>query len=163
MNFQPPPRHGVHTFRRTALLALATRPRALFTGDARSKQCGSGPLKPALDARLHPVACGRLLAQADQGVALRVCRIAATPSGAPPSPADGAGSVEGAPDGAYMDVSGQWGAVREVGEGGAVLVRPDGHVAWRCHGGRGAAAAATELRTAVAATLCLPSLDAAPQ
>jgi len=30
-----------------------------------------------------------------------------------------------------VDVDGQWAAVREIGDGGAVLVRPDGHVAWR--------------------------------
>ncbi|KAK9846335.1 hypothetical protein WJX81_001811 [Elliptochloris bilobata] len=30
-----------------------------------------------------------------------------------------------------VDASGRWAALREVSEGGAILVRPDGHVAWR--------------------------------
>jgi 2,4-dichlorophenol 6-monooxygenase len=34
-------------------------------------------------------------------------------------------------DGDYRDLDGLWSRVREVGEGGAVLVRPDNHVAWR--------------------------------
>jgi putative polyketide hydroxylase len=33
--------------------------------------------------------------------------------------------------GDYADVDGSWGRLYGVGEGGAVLVRPDGHVAWR--------------------------------
>ncbi|WP_020673277.1 FAD-dependent monooxygenase [Amycolatopsis nigrescens] len=31
----------------------------------------------------------------------------------------------------YQDAEGGWSAVKEVGDGGAVLVRPDNHVAWR--------------------------------
>lgn len=34
--------------------------------------------------------------------------------------------------GDYRDIEEQWASVREVGAAGAVLVRPDGHVAWRC-------------------------------
>lgn len=34
--------------------------------------------------------------------------------------------------GDYQDVDGLWAGLREVSTGGAVLVRPDGHVAWRC-------------------------------
>jgi 2,4-dichlorophenol 6-monooxygenase len=34
--------------------------------------------------------------------------------------------------GPYRDSQGAWGALRGVGPGGAVLVRPDAHVAWRC-------------------------------
>lgn len=37
------------------------------------------------------------------------------------------------PDGDYQDPKGEWALAREVGEGGAVLVRPDRHVAWRTH------------------------------
>ena len=33
--------------------------------------------------------------------------------------------------GDYRDVAGAWAKLRQVGAGGAVLVRPDGHVAWR--------------------------------
>lgn len=31
----------------------------------------------------------------------------------------------------YQDVEGAWARLRQVGAGGAVLVRPDAHVAWR--------------------------------
>ncbi|SHN18404.1 FAD-dependent monooxygenase [Actinacidiphila paucisporea] len=41
------------------------------------------------------------------------------------SPADGA---------PYTDADGGWAAVREITDAGAVLVRPDNHVAWRCPG-----------------------------
>ena len=34
--------------------------------------------------------------------------------------------------GDYRDVDGRWAGLREVSAAGAVLVRPDGHVAWRC-------------------------------
>ncbi len=33
--------------------------------------------------------------------------------------------------GAYRDAEGTWARVRQIGEGGAILVRPDSHVAWR--------------------------------
>ena len=33
----------------------------------------------------------------------------------------------------YDDVLGEWAALREVGDRGAVLVRPDRHIAWRSH------------------------------
>lgn len=32
----------------------------------------------------------------------------------------------------YDDVLGQWSGVRQISDRGALLVRPDGHVAWRC-------------------------------
>ena len=35
-------------------------------------------------------------------------------------------------DGPFFDVAGGWAKVRQVGPDGAVLVRPDAHVAWRC-------------------------------
>ncbi|TMS51188.1 hypothetical protein [Mycobacterium sp. DBP42] len=31
----------------------------------------------------------------------------------------------------YLDADGTWAAVAEIGNGGALLVRPDNHVAWR--------------------------------
>jgi 2,4-dichlorophenol 6-monooxygenase len=34
--------------------------------------------------------------------------------------------------GEYVDPVGAWTALARTGEGGALLVRPDGHVAWRC-------------------------------
>ncbi|WP_428339014.1 FAD-dependent monooxygenase [Mycobacterium sp.] len=33
--------------------------------------------------------------------------------------------------GDYTDPSGKWQAVREIGDGGAILVRPDNHIGWR--------------------------------
>ncbi len=35
----------------------------------------------------------------------------------------------------YDDVLGDWGRVREIGDHGALLVRPDRHIAWRAHAG----------------------------
>lgn len=34
----------------------------------------------------------------------------------------------------YSDVVGDWYRVREIGDHGALLIRPDGHIAWRSHG-----------------------------
>jgi 2,4-dichlorophenol 6-monooxygenase len=31
----------------------------------------------------------------------------------------------------YDDVYGEWAAVREIGDAGALLIRPDQHIAWR--------------------------------
>ncbi|KOV53314.1 aromatic ring hydroxylase [Streptomyces sp. AS58] len=39
----------------------------------------------------------------------------------------------GAADG-YLDPTGEWGQVSDIADDGAVLVRPDNHVAWRIHG-----------------------------
>ncbi len=52
---------------------------------------------------------------------------------------------------AYTDVDGTWHAQREIEEDGAVLVRPDNHVAWRCRRGGGSASRA--LSTALATIL----------
>jgi 2,4-dichlorophenol 6-monooxygenase len=41
------------------------------------------------------------------------------------------------PGAEYRDVDGTWAAVRQISDGGAVLVRPDHHVAWRSAGGSG--------------------------
>jgi len=43
-------------------------------------------------------------------------------------------------DYADADVDGQWAQVREIADDGAVLVRPDNHVAWRSIGASGQAA-----------------------
>jgi len=40
----------------------------------------------------------------------------------------------------YTDVDGRWAAVREIDDGGAILVRPDNHVAWRSLNGKDATA-----------------------
>ncbi|MEU0845239.1 FAD-dependent monooxygenase [Streptomyces sp. NPDC005962] len=41
--------------------------------------------------------------------------------------------IGSSPDAAgYWDADGTWAAVRQIDDGGAVLVRPDNHVAWRC-------------------------------
>ncbi len=36
-----------------------------------------------------------------------------------------------AADGTYTDPSGTWAELRQIDDGGAILVRPDNHVAWR--------------------------------
>lgn len=41
------------------------------------------------------------------------------------------GTTGGLAAGEWIDVDGTWARHRDVGEAGAVLVRPDGHVAWR--------------------------------
>ncbi|TVL91524.1 FAD-dependent monooxygenase [Streptomyces sp. SAJ15] len=53
------------------------------------------------------------------------------------------------------DPYGTWERVREVAADGAVLVRPDGHVAWRAATGEGAAA----LPAVMARVLCHPAAD----
>lgn len=52
----------------------------------------------------------------------------------------------------YDDVLGDWGAVREIGDDGALLVRPDHHIAWRAHIAAGDPVAA--LRGAVDRAVC---------
>jgi len=51
----------------------------------------------------------------------------------------------------YIDLYDDWARAREVSEAGAVLVRPDTHVAWRSHGA--AEDSARQLRAALAAIL----------
>lgn len=53
----------------------------------------------------------------------------------------------------YDDVYLSWEKVREVGDSGAILVRPDGHVAWRAH--QMPANPTAELTGALAATLAV--------
>ncbi len=56
----------------------------------------------------------------------------------------------------FIDVHGQWQKVREVPEHGAVLVRPDGHVAWRSRGpAPPPEQCVQQLRAAVQAVMCL--------
>lgn len=55
----------------------------------------------------------------------------------------------------YDDVVGQWAALREVGDQGAILVRPDRHIAWRSVGLCQTPAA--ELRRALAQVLSIDS------
>jgi 2-polyprenyl-6-methoxyphenol hydroxylase-like FAD-dependent oxidoreductase len=71
-----------------------------------------------------------------------------------------AGSLDGPPVDAYcvgrelVDVDGRFTAAYGISTSGAVLLRPDGHVAWKC-----AAAMADplrELRAALATSLCYP-------
>ena len=42
------------------------------------------------------------------------------------------GAAESNPTVALDSGRGDWARLREVAEGGAILVRPDGHVGWRC-------------------------------
>jgi hypothetical protein len=44
-------------------------------------------------------------------------------------------AVRVGPDGDASDPSGTWAAGREIGDDGAVLARPDGHVGFRSHSG----------------------------
>lgn len=56
---------------------------------------------------------------------------------------------------AYDDVAGEWEAIREVGDQGAILVRPDRHIAWRSLGLRDTPA--DELRAVLQRVLALGS------
>jgi 2,4-dichlorophenol 6-monooxygenase len=63
-----------------------------------------------------------------------------------------------------QDLYCEWQRVREIEEAGALLVRPDGVVAWRSQEGtadRGDAA--EQLSTAICAVLDLPSLATIPR
>ncbi|XUZ27454.1 FAD-dependent monooxygenase [Streptomyces sp. RMIT01] len=51
--------------------------------------------------------------------------------------------------GAYEDVDGGWAAVRGIGEAGALLIRPDQHVAWRGTNGAGGREDAERILTEV--------------
>ncbi len=51
----------------------------------------------------------------------------------------------------YADADGRWATLREISEQGAIVVRPDNHVGWRCHGA--AQDATRELESALRALL----------
>ncbi len=73
--------------------------------------------------------------------------------GGAPEPEAGSSSGAGGWWRLAVDVGGRWEELSGVGRGGALLVRPDGHVAWRRAGGGGAdaAALAADLGRAMAA------------
>lgn len=56
---------------------------------------------------------------------------------------------------------GIWQRLREVSAGGAILVRPDGHVGWRCSGPPETEQSTHQLRPAVARTRYVEALSAA--
>jgi 2,4-dichlorophenol 6-monooxygenase len=102
----------------------------------------------------HLVTSGRflLLAGADGAVWCEAAPALAAEAGIPLD------ALRVAPDGDLIDADGDWAELRGHDEGGAVLVRPDGHVAFR------AAAVGpdpeAELRTALATALCRISTGA---
>lgn len=55
----------------------------------------------------------------------------------------------------FVDAASQWQRVREVSEEGALLVRPDGHVAWRSSGGASPEHCVQQLKAAAAQVMCL--------
>ena len=55
----------------------------------------------------------------------------------PPDGGGGETAAEGVEVRVVRDASGGWAEKRQVGAGGALLVRPDGHVAWRCRAADG--------------------------
>jgi 2,4-dichlorophenol 6-monooxygenase len=66
--------------------------------------------------------------------------------------------VIGSPD--AQDLYCDWQRVREIDEGGVLLVRPDGHIAWRVHSPVEDAHTAGELlRKALAAILNNPTVE----
>jgi 2,4-dichlorophenol 6-monooxygenase len=70
--------------------------------------------------------------------------------------------VTGSPE--AQDLYCEWQRVREIEEAGALLVRPDGVVAWRDkHGALEVQEAAEKLSAAIRAVLDLPNLSAIPR
>jgi 2,4-dichlorophenol 6-monooxygenase len=70
--------------------------------------------------------------------------------------------VTGSPE--AQDLYCEWQRVREIEETGALLVRPDGVVAWRDkHGTPDVQEAAEKLSAAIRAVLDLPNLSAIPR
>jgi 2,4-dichlorophenol 6-monooxygenase len=70
--------------------------------------------------------------------------------------------VTGSPD--AQDLYCEWQRVREIEEAGALLVRPDGVVAWRnTEGAADVLDAAAKLSTAMCTVLDLPSLSTIPR
>lgn len=68
--------------------------------------------------------------------------------------------VTGTPD--AQDLYCDWQRVREIEEAGALLIRPDGHVAWRAKVGVSANDAADQLQQALEAILAKPLSDIQP-
>ena len=74
----------------------------------------------------------------------------------PPDGGGGETAAEGVEVRVVRDASGGWAEKRQVGAGGALLVRPDGHVAWRCRAADGPPAeaeAAAQLEAALTRAL----------
>lgn len=69
-----------------------------------------------------------------------------------------AAAASGAAEGTAVvqDAEGAWLRLRGMPPEGALLVRPDGHVAWRHAGASGQVQLAAELERAVRAVMCLP-------
>ena len=66
--------------------------------------------------------------------------------------------------GQAQDLYYEWQRVREIEEAGALLVRPDGVVAWRCKQGTSDVEdAVSKLSEALCAALDLPNLSAIPR
>lgn len=87
---------------------------------------------------------------------LQVCQIATAGGNATHSRHSGSGKLDVQPSQqsqpglpTFVDATGQWQQVRGVPEGGAILVRPDGHVAWRSRGSDTVEHCTDELRTAI--------------
>jgi 2,4-dichlorophenol 6-monooxygenase len=66
----------------------------------------------------------------------------------------------GAPD--AQDLYCAWQRLREIDEAGALLIRPDGHVAWRAKSGADEHEAQNQLRQALEAILAKPLSDIQP-
>jgi 2,4-dichlorophenol 6-monooxygenase len=79
---------------------------------------------------------------AGRGARLRLLRIA--PAGGAAADAAAEPGAGGGEDLLAADAEGRWPALRQVSAGGALLVRPDGHVAWRAAGPPASAAAGAD-------------------
>jgi 2,4-dichlorophenol 6-monooxygenase len=124
---------------------------SLSTLDLVDRCCGGHPLLLLLLGRAPDAEPWLAAARALESLPLRVCQIVpATPGRQGVSdPEDPAGGVP------IKDAFGHWQRVREVSEAGAILVRPDGHVAWRSHDASSVEHSIEQLRTAVQRTMSL--------
>ena len=124
---------------------------SLSTLDLVDRCCGGRPLLLLLLGKLPDAQPWLAAAQALESLPLRVCQVVPAAAGQ-----HGLRSMDSPTDPvAINDACGHWQRVREVTEAGAVLVRPDGHVAWRSHSGGDVQHCTEQLRTAVRQTMSL--------
>lgn len=120
--------------------------------------CGAHPLL-LLILGATPHAQPWLAAAASlKALPLRICQISPVDGHAGNTPSGSGGSTyqqTSAGCVTFADAAGQWQRVREVSEAGAVLVRPDGHVAWRSRGAGGVEHCTQQLRTFIERVMSL--------
>lgn len=124
---------------------------SISTLDLVDRCCGGRPLLLLLLGKSPDAQPWLAAAKALESLPLRVCQIVPATSGQQGL----GGTVSRTGPVLVNDASGLWQRLREVTEAGAILVRPDGHVAWRSHSGGDVEHCTEQLRTAVRQTMSL--------